>query len=517
VIAAHPSTRARHLALAAVCTLLFLTFLDNTIVSVALVDIQGSVHAGVQSLQWIVNGYVLVFACMMLTAGALGDQIGHRKVMLAGATIFCAGSIVCALATNSAVLIAGRAIMGLGAAGSEPGTLTMLRHLYPEQRERAHATGIWAAVSGLALALGPVIGGAIIGFTSWRGIFWFNLFFGAGALALAVVLVPETVPGRGRRLDLVGTVLGAGSLGLLVFGIIDGETAGYTSPLILAMTVVAVAMGIAFVRRERHAPFPVLDMRFASAPTFAASNLVAFATYFGTFAIFFFCALYLRAVVGDSGYLIALEFVPMMVAMIVTSLTTGRLLARTGIRTPIVAGCTCFAAGLVLTGRALGPHPAYLPLAGALALAGAGIGLAMVPTTFAATDAVPLDHAGMASSAINTSREIGAVAGTAVLGAIVNATLVRHLTSQVKPLGIEPKAVIDSVRRGGLRLRESAGSPAAHLFATFENKVLHAVYDAFYSALQICLVLSASVVMFSGAVAFVALRNQHAKPPPAQE
>ena len=140
----------------------------------------------------------------------------------------------------------------------------------------------------------------------------------------------------------------------------------------------------------------------------------------------------------------------------------------------------------------------------------------MVPTTFAATDAVPLDHAGMASSAINTSREIGAVAGTAVLGAIVNATLVRHLTSEVKPLGIEPKAVIDSVRRGGLRLRESAGSPAARLFATFENKVLHAVYDAFYSGLQICLVLSASVVMVSGVVAFVALRNEKTKYPRTQ-
>jgi MFS family permease len=270
------------------------------------------------------------------------------------------------------------------------------------------------------------------------------------------------------------------------------------------------------VRRERHAPFPVLDMRFASAPTFAASNLVAFATYFGTFAIFFFCALYLRAVAGDSGYRIAAEFVPMMVAMIGTSLITGRLLARTGLRSPIVAGCLCFAFGLVLTGRALSPHPAYLPLASALALAGAGIGLTMVPTTFAATDAVPIDHAGMASSAINTSREIGAVAGTAVLGAIVNATLVRHLTSEVKPLGIQPKAVIDSVRRGGLRLRESAGSPAARIFATFENKVLHAVYDAFYSALQICLVLSASVVLLAGVVAYVALRNEKPKAPPSR-
>jgi len=145
----------------------------------------------------------------------------------------------------------------------------------------------------------------------------------------------------------------------------------------------------------------------------------------------------------------------------------------------------------------------------------AGLAVDAAANGIEAMASVETRHAGVASAATNTSREIGAVAGTAVLGAIVNATLVRHLTSQVKPLGIEPKAVIDSVRRGGLRLRESAGSPGAHLFATFENKVLHAVYDAFYSALQICLVLSASVVMLSGAVAFVALRNQSAKAPPA--
>jgi MFS family permease len=175
----------RALALAAVCTLLFLTFLDNTIVAVALGDIQQDTHAGVQSLQWIVNAYALVFASMMLVAGAFGDRFGHRKVMLTGAGVFAAGSVVCALASSAGVLIAGRAVMGLGAAASEPATLAMLRFLYPGHRERARATGAWAAVCGLALALGPVIGGLIVGIASWHWIFWFNLLFGVAAFGFA--------------------------------------------------------------------------------------------------------------------------------------------------------------------------------------------------------------------------------------------------------------------------------------------------------------------------------------------
>src|ERR1700736_532986 len=170
------------LALATLCTLLFLTFLDNTVVSVALGDVQTSLKANVVELQWVVGAYALTFAAIMLACGMIGDELGRKKVMLAGAGVFCAGSVLCALAPNPQTLIVGRAVMGLGAAASEPGTLSIIRHIYTDTRERAWAIGIWAAVSGLALALGPVIGGAIVGAWSWRGIFWFNLLFGLIAL-----------------------------------------------------------------------------------------------------------------------------------------------------------------------------------------------------------------------------------------------------------------------------------------------------------------------------------------------
>src|SRR5215472_3542412 len=191
--------RANAVALAALCTLLFLTFLDNTVVSVALGSLQTDLKASVGELQWIIGAYALTFASIMLACGMIGDELGRKKVMLSGAGVFCAGSVLCALAPNPQVLIAGRAVMGLGAAASEPGTLSVLRQIYDDGRARARAIGVWAAVSGLALALGPVIGGAIIGVWSWRGIFWFNLAFGLAALLVAAFVVPESADPRAAR------------------------------------------------------------------------------------------------------------------------------------------------------------------------------------------------------------------------------------------------------------------------------------------------------------------------------
>src|ERR1022692_3121816 len=222
--------RRRPVALAALCTLLFLTFLDNTVVSVALASIQGDLHAGVSSLQWVVGAYALTFAGLMLAFGMVGDEFGRKKVMLAGAGVYCAGAALSALAPGIGILIAGRAVMGLGAAASEPGTLSMIRQLYPDHRSRNRALGVWAAVSGCSLALGPVLGGTLVGVWSWRGIFWFDVTFGIAALAIAAVVLPESSDPQAGRVDAVGTLLGASALAALVFAIINGETAGFTAP-----------------------------------------------------------------------------------------------------------------------------------------------------------------------------------------------------------------------------------------------------------------------------------------------
>src|SRR5215475_5845567 len=371
--------RVNSVALAALCLLLFLTFLDNTIVSVGLGALQTDLQASVAQLQWVVGGYALTFAAIMLACGMIGDELGRKKVMLTGAGIFCAGSVLCALAPNADTLIAGRAVMGLGAAASEPGTLSVIRHIYTDTKERAWAIGIWAAVSGLALALGPVIGGAIVGAWNWRGIFWFNLAFGLAALLVAAAVVPESSDPTAARVDTVGTLLGAGALATLVFGVIDAETSSFGAPVPLTLFCVAVALGAAFVWWEHRAANPLISPRLFRLPQFATPNFVAFCTYFSTFAIFFFTALYLVEVIGDSGYRIALVFAPMTVLMIISSVFAGYWTGRTGPRWPITIGCALFGAGLLLADPLIGPHPDYVLLSLALTLAGIGIGITVVP------------------------------------------------------------------------------------------------------------------------------------------
>src|SRR5215471_2193741 len=444
--------RRRPLALACLCTVLFLTFLDNTVVSVALASVQSDLHGGVSALQWVVGAYALTFASFMLVFGMLGDKFGRKKIMLAGAGVYCVGAGVAAVASGIGILIAARSVMGLGAAASEPGTLSMIRQLYPDERSRNRALGVWAVVSGFSLALGPVLGGALVGAWSWRGIFWFDVTFGLAALAVAAMVLPESAEPRVGRVDVTGTLLGACALGSLVFAVIDGETAGFTAVHVLALYGVSALAAVGFVAWELRAPHPLLDLRFLRVPRFTTPNVIAACCYFATFAIFFFTALYLAVVAGYSGYRIAAVFAPMTAVMIATSLLAGRLPVVAGARWLLTGGCLAFAAGLIATKFALNPHPGYVPLAAALALAGMGLGACVVPVTSSVLAAVPGERSGMAASATNTSREIGAVGGVVVLGALVDAELKSGLISRMTQLHLPHTLqvlVVQVVETGG--------------------------------------------------------------------
>jgi EmrB/QacA subfamily drug resistance transporter len=497
----------RPVGLAILCALLFLTFLDNTIVSVALGSVQASLHAGVSALQWVVGAYALTFASAMLACGMIGDEFGRKKVMLAGVCVFCAGSVLCALAPATGLLIAGRAVMGLGAAASEPGTLSMLRHLYPEERRRSRAVGVWVAVCGLALAVGPVLGGVLVGLWTWRAIFWFNLAFGLAALAAAALVLPDSADPDARRVDTAGALLGAAALAALVFAVIEGESAGYSTPWVPALFGLSVLAAAAFAWQERRAPHPLLDLRFLRIPQFATANVVAFCCYFATFAIFFFTALYLEEVAGYSGYRIAVAFLPMATLMILASLLAGQRAGAAAQRRSIACGCLLFGAGLLLTNACLSPQPPYLPLVASLALAGAGIGTAVVPVTSSALAAVPAERSGMAASATNTSREVGAVVGVAVLGALVNAQLRATLTGKLNHLGIPPSfqaVVINALETGGVPPSgKSPGGPPGE--ASLVRQVIQAAYAAFGAGLHAALYLSAGLVLGAGLLAALTL------------
>ena len=506
----------RPLALGVLCTLLFLTFLDNTIVSVALGSVQTSLHAGVSDLQWVVGAYALTFASVMLACGMIGDEFGRKVVMLSGAGVFCAGSVLCALAPNPGTLIAGRAVMGLGAAASEPGTLSMLRHLYTDQRSRDRAIGVWAAVSGLALALGPVIGGALVGVWNWRGIFWFNVAFGLAALVLAAVILPESADPEAHRVDTAGALIGAAALAALVFAIINAETAGFAAPQVVALFCVSAAGLAAFGWRESRAAHPLIDLRYLRDARFTTANIVAFCTYFATFAVFFFTALYLYEVVGLSGYRIAFVFLPITVLMIAGSLLTGRWLDAIGVRWAIVGGCAAFAAGLWLSDLNLSPHPHYLPLLVALGLTGIGIGATVVPITSSALSAVPPERSGMAASATNTSREVGAVTGVAVLGALVNGQLNTSIAGQLRALGLPASiqaVVINGVETGQVPSSGSASGVGPAGQEALVQKVIEAAYAAFHDGLRDALFLSAGLVLAAGLLALVTLRSRPGQAP----
>jgi len=497
--------RSTAVALGALCTLLFLTFLDNTVVSVGLGSIQTDLSASVADLQWVVGAYALTFASVMLACGMIGDELGRKVVMLCGAGVFCAGSVVCALAPSPEVLIIGRAIMGLGAAASEPGTLSVLRHLYADERARARAVGIWAGVSGLALALGPVIGGILVGVWSWRGIFWFNLFFGLAALIVAALVVPESSDPHAARVDTAGTLLGAAALGTFVSGIIDAETDGFADPGVIILLCVAAVTTVAFIWWERRASFPLLDLRFFRKPAFAIPTVVAYCTYFATFAIFFFTALYLVEVVNASGLRIAAVFAPMTILMIVASVLTGRWVPRLGARPTITVGCLFYGAGLIITNFLISSHPNYPGLIVTLALVGIGIGVTVVPVTTSVLNAVPADRSGMAASVANTSREIGAVTGVAILGALVSSRLVAELTTQLGALGV-PSA-FKPIIITGIETGQQPTQAQLSAFGPEILKVYDAAYAAFASGLHWALYLSAGLVFLAAILTSALLRD----------
>jgi EmrB/QacA subfamily drug resistance transporter len=491
------------LALATLCTLLFLTFLDNTIVSVALGAVQTGLRATVSDLQWVVGAYALTFASLMLACGMIGDELGRKKVMLAGAGVFCAGSVVSALAPNVGTLIAGRAIMGLGAAASEPGTLSMLRHLYPDSRARSRAIGIWAGTSGFALAMGPVVGGILLGVWSWRAIFWFNLAFGLAALIVAAIILPESADPTAARVDTAGTLIGAGTLAAFVFAIIDAESAGFGAPDVIVLLCVSAAGVVAFVWRERRAENPLLDLRFLRKPDFSTPVIVAFCTYFSTFAIFFFTALYLTEVVGASGYRLALIFLPMTALMIIASVLAGRWTLLVGPRWSITIGCLLLAVGLFLADGYLSPHPSYGPLIVALTVAGIGIGTTVVPITSSVLSAVPPERSGMAASATNTSREVGAVTGVAILGSLVYSQLHASLVMQMNHLGVPVQfqgLVINAIETGTIPANPN------YPYGKIVQEVISAAYTSFHTGLRAALYLSAILAVLAAVLAVITLR-----------
>src|SRR2546427_1429353 len=428
---------------------LFMPMLDNLVVNVALPTIQRQLGAGVSGLQWIIDAYTLTFASFMLTGGALGDLYGRKRFFMGGLVMFTAGSLLCALSQSIGQLIAFRAVQGLGAAMLLPGSLSIITATV-SGRERGAAIGVWAAMSGLAIAIGPVIGGFLVEHVSWQSIFWVNVPIGIIGFVMTALVVRESRdPSRSRRLDPAGLITGTAGLFFLVYALIEGNARGWTDGLILGGFALSAVLLALFFYVESHRESPMLPLSFFRIPTFAAANIEAAAVFFAMFGTVFFLTLYLQNVEGYSPVAAGIRLFAFSVVIPIVAPLAGRLSDRFGSRWFMTVGPLIAAAGMGLMLRTdVGSSYATVILPSFLVLA-AGMALTMTPMTAAVMGSVPTRNAGVASAATNTSREIGGVFGIALLGAIVTSAFKRGFAARLGETGLSKAQATSIVAKAG--------------------------------------------------------------------
>jgi MFS transporter, DHA2 family, methylenomycin A resistance protein len=495
--------RSKALTLGAMCFALFMAMLDNTVVNVALPSIQNHLGSGVSGLQWVISGYTLLFASLMLTGGTLGDIFGRRLAFLAGVTVFTAGSLLCGLAPSMAVLIGGRVIQGIGAALLLPGTLSILTNTFTDPRERAQAIGLWAGISGLALALGPVVGGILVDSLGWQSVFFLNVPIGIVAFMVTMRVVSESKNPEGRHLDLPGQALAIVALGSATYALIEANNYGWHSPLILSLFSVAVVAEAAFLWTEHRSSSPMLQLSFFRNRTLTAALTVAGLVSFGMFGTFFFLTLYLQTVQGYSALGMGIRGLAISGMIIVTAPLAGRVAGRIGSRIPMTAGLALNGAGLLLLTR-ITPTMSYSLLWWNLAMLGVGMGLVMTPMTAAVMSAVPRARAGMASATTNATREIGGVFGIALLGAIVTHWFASDLATSLRGFAL-PAATKAQI----VALASHGGTEATKGLPPGVNaQALHTAIDnAFVSGMHVALVVAGAALLGGSVVAFALVRG----------
>ena len=404
--------------LASVSFALFMIMLDNTVVNVALPTIQSDLGIDVAELEWVVTGYALSFAVLMLSGGKIADMVGRRRVFMIGLAIFTLASLLCGLAGTAELLIGARVLQGVGAACMMPATLSIITATFPP-RERGAALGIWAGVSAMALAIGPLVGGLITEHIGWNWIFYINVPVGLVGLVAARLIIPESKDtSHEQRLDLPGLVTSGVALFALVYALIEANSRGWTSPLILGLFAVALISGTAFVLLELHQRLPMFDMTLFRDSTFAGANTVALLVSLAMFGVFFFISLFMQNVLGYSAVRAGVAFLPMTVLIILVAPVAGKASDRLGSRWLMTGGMTLVGCALLVFSQ-LEPDSSYLALLPGMVLGGIGMAITMTPMTAAALSSVPVDKAGVGSGMLNTFRQVGGSLGIAVMGAIL--------------------------------------------------------------------------------------------------
>ena len=404
--------------LGAVAFGLFMIMLDNTIVNVALPAIEHSLHMSISSLEWIVTAYALTFAALLITGGKLGDMFGRRKMFIVGLVVFTLASLACGLAPSAGFLIGARAVQGIGAALMNPATLSIITATFPP-KERGQAIGIWAGVSALALAIGPLLGGLIVDNINWHWIFYVNVPVGVVGIVVSYFFIKESRDtSHEQSIDLPGLVTSGAALLALSYALIEGNNHGWTSPEILGLFVGAAVLLAAFILLELRQRLPMLDLSLFKIGSFVGANLVAMLVSLGMFGVFFYISLYVQNILGYSPTKAGAIFLPMTVLIILVAPIAGKLSDRVGSRWLMGAGMGILGVSLLLYQR-IGLHTGFWSLLPQLLLGGVGMALTMSPMTSAAMGSVPIDKAGVGSGVLNSFRQVGGSLGIALMGAIL--------------------------------------------------------------------------------------------------
>jgi EmrB/QacA subfamily drug resistance transporter len=430
-----PSRRRRLLILAICCMSLLIVGLDTTIVNVALPAIHRSLHASVSGLQWTIDAYTLVLASLLMLAGSTADRVGRRRVFQVGLIVFSIGSLLCALAPSLDLLVAARILQAIGGSMLNPVAMSIIRNVFEDPRERARAIGVWGGVVGISLALGPVVGGALVDSVGWRAVFLVNVPVGLLALGLTAAFVPESRAPRPRRIDPVGQGLVIVALTSLTYAIIEGGSVGWTSTEILALFGLALAAGAGLVVYELRRDEPLLEIRFFASAPFAGASLIAVCAFGALGGFLFLNTLYLQDVRGLSPFHAGLYLLPMAGMTLVCGPLSGRLVGRYGARPSLLAsGIALTAAAVMLT--SLEPDTSLGYLLVAYFVFGLGFGLVNPPITNTAVSGMPSSQAGVAAAVASTSRQVGMTLGVAIVGAVAGAgasTLGGEFTAATHP------------------------------------------------------------------------------------
>jgi EmrB/QacA subfamily drug resistance transporter len=418
-LAIFSEARRKWWTLAAVSFGLFMIMLDNTVVNVALPAIQSDLGADLSELQWIVTGYALAFAALMLIGGKLADAYGRRLIFVIGIVVFTGASLWCGLADSGNMLIAARVVQGAGAALMNPATLSIIAATFPP-RERGMAIGIWAGVSALALAIGPLVGGLLTEHLSWHWIFFVNVPVGLIAIAASFLLITESKDETHENLDLPGLATSALGLFALTYGLIEANTYGWTSGRIVGSFVVAVVSLATFVQIERRRRSPMLDLSLFRSGTYAGANVAMLLVALAMFGIFFFVSLYMQNVLGYSAVQAGAAFLPMTVLIILVAPFAGKASDKYGSRWLMTIGMVLLGVQLLYLSQ-IGADASFWNLLPGFTVGGLGMAITMTPTVAAATRAVPVEKSGVGSAVLNAMRQVGGSVGIALMGAIVAA------------------------------------------------------------------------------------------------